>query len=84
MTTKAAKQLLADDMYARAVALYDQGYNKTQGDEPGILYRRGVVYTSDSVEVIGSTEPLEVPMEIWFFMRGATFGIGDHHSKTYL
>lgn len=82
MVSKTAKQVLADDHYNRAIELYDLGYNRINEDEPGILYRRGVTLATENVEVVGGVEPIEVPMEIWFFMRGATFGIGDFFLKS--
>lgn len=54
----------AEAMYFRAIDLYDSGYSATDENYPGLLRSRY------------GAEDIEVTLEIWFFIRGAIFGMG--------
>lgn len=58
----------ATELIGQAIDLYDRKYC-VDDDNPGILF------------AFGSTEPVSVPVEVWFFLRGARFGIGDYSSR---
>ena len=60
-------------LVAQAQALWDEGYKRIDNDYPGWV-RWHTVHNADL------HPPRAVPIEVWFYIRGAFFGIGDFNS----
>ena len=63
----------ANEMIAYAIELWDGGYRRVDDDNPCVVRWH-------SVHGQAEHPPKTIPREIWFFFRGAYFGIGDHET----
>lgn len=64
------EQARVNRSFELAVTLWDAGWNRVDENYPGTLRRAS-----------GDPAYVEVPLEVWFFVRGAFFGIGDHLAR---
>jgi len=59
------------ELVQQAIALFNDGFSDTNSDKPGIVSRWACQSPS------GEYEEKEIPIEIWMWMRGVIFGLGE-------
>jgi hypothetical protein len=62
------------DVINEAVTLWDRGYRKIDADVFGIVRWHSIVDEHDH-------PPIMVNSNVWYFIRGCHFGVGDYTNR---